>query len=177
MKRLATLLALWAGLSAGCGYGAGGAAEYELKAAFLFNALRFMALPLEDREEYVTVGVVGGSPMEGYLRALESTPIRGKQLRVLAVSRENWAGCCRVLFFGKPSDANLARLLAKAHSANVLTVGDDAEFLRVGGMMALVAVGRQVVIEINASLARSRGVTISSQLLEIARVADGSGLR
>ena len=51
----------------------------------------------------------------------------------------------------------------------MLTVGEGAEFLRQGGMVAFVVENRRVRFDINLTAAAKSGLRISSKLLNVAR--------
>ena len=53
--------------------------------------------------------------------------------------------------------------------ANVLTVGDGAEFLSRGAAVTFVREGDRVRFDVNLTEAQRAGLTISSRLLRVAR--------
>ena len=66
------------------------------------------------------------------------------------------------------------RILNKATSMGLFTVGNDADFVPSGGMAALVVESRKIVLEVNSSIASNTGWSISSHLLEVARRVNGA---
>ncbi len=57
----------------------------------------------------------------------------------------------------------------------VLTVSDDPQFVREGGMVALVRADDQIQLHVNISTVRSAGILMSSRLLSIAVVEHAGG--
>jgi hypothetical protein len=69
-----------------------------------------------------------------------------------------------------PSDDDrLAEVLATVKSSPVLVVGDTERFARRGGTIGFLMERKKVVFEINEGAAKGAGLTISSQLLKLAR--------
>jgi hypothetical protein len=146
--------------------------EYEIKAAYLLNVLKLVErkAPPGDRV-WLTLCLVSPGPTGGPLLALENSPVRGRKLRVRRI--EGIAGIedCEVVFFGRSTGSQ--SLVAKANTLGVLTVGNDSDFVGISGAIALLVENRRVVIEVNERASKHGDWTISSQLLEMARMARG----
>jgi hypothetical protein len=54
-------------------------------------------------------------------------------------------------------------------SAPVLTVGNGERFLEQGGMLEFVPEGKRIRFDVNLRAASAAGLTLSSQLLQVAR--------
>ena len=77
------------------------------------------------------------------------------------------AQACQVLFIADAD--NLDRELAGLANAPVLTVGDEEGMAARGVMIELIREGPRIAFKINLNAARPAGLTISSQLLKLAR--------
>jgi hypothetical protein len=84
--------------------------------------------------------------------------------RTVAAARE-----CRVLFVEDDKMGRASHIVRGLRGAPVLTVGESRDFLDRGGVIAFVPVGRTVRFDINRATAKQQGLTISSQLLRLAR--------
>ena len=63
----------------------------------------------------------------------------------------------------------MSATLAALGTAPVLTVSDIPDFVKRGGMVQFVLDGNHVRFEINIAAAQRAGLTLSSELLKIAR--------
>ena len=146
--------------------------EYQVKAAFLYNFGRFVEWPPQPRPPSAfTICVLGQDPFGPVLDEL----IKGKSIQDLKVvvrrpERVEDAGDCRILFISSSEDARLAHILAALRGHSVLTVGEAERFAHRGGMINFRLEGSKVRFEINPHAAEYAGLTISSQLLKLARI-------
>jgi len=150
--------------------------EYQVKAAFLYNFGRFVEWPPQPRPPSAfTICVLGQDPFGPVLDEL----IKGKTIQDLKVvvrrlERVEDAGDCRILFISSSEDVRLAHILATLHGRSVLTVGEAERFAHRGGMINFRLEGAKVRFEINPDAAGQAGLTISSQLLKLARIVHES---
>jgi hypothetical protein len=143
--------------------------EYDLKAAYLLNILKFTETKAAPRDNaFITLCLLAPGPIEKPLEALENSLVRGRKLRVRPIMTQAELQGCEVVFIGR-SPGHQA-MLEKANALGALTIGNDAEFVPMSGMMALIVENRRVVVEINQRAIRGRDWVISSYLLEIARI-------
>jgi hypothetical protein len=73
------------------------------------------------------------------------------------------------LFVGRSEQARTTEIFRRLEKAGVATVADSAGFLEQGGMINLIMEANRVRFEINAVAAERAGLTISSQLLKLAK--------
>ena len=147
--------------------------EYGVKAAFLFNLPDFVIWPDSPQDpSTLTLCVVGEDPFGAALSFFEGKRVKGRTLRIVRLSAEAPLPRCEILFICKSVTDQTRRILEPIANSPVLTVSDGREFTRNGGVVALLVVGDQVQLEINVSAASAAGLSISSKLLEIARVVD-----
>ncbi|MGH7516641.1 MAG: YfiR family protein [Gemmatimonadales bacterium] len=148
-----------------------GAPEYQIKAAYLLNFIRYVEWPpsvFEGTEASLNVCVVGRDPFGDVLdRTMAGRRIGGRPLRVLRPARP--AGdTCHVAFIGRTTAAAREAWLAALQDEPTLTVGESAGFAEAGGMIAFVIVDETVRFEINVEAVRSGGLQISSRVLTLA---------
>jgi len=142
--------------------------EYEVKAAFLLNFTKFIEWPSASfgaAESPFAICVLNDDPFGSILdQIVEGESAAGRKLVVHRISRAQAAGCQIVFTSAQDSPRSLSGL-----GAGVLTVGEGAEFLRQGGMVAFVVENRRVRFDINLTAAAKSGLRISSKLLNVAR--------
>jgi hypothetical protein len=152
--------------------------EYELKAAFLFNFVKFVEWPPEafaGARSPLTICVYGQDPFGASLDGV----VRGESLgeRSLLVQRPETLDDlrdCHVLFVSRSERQRMPEVLARVEGAPVLTVGDTDGFLRAGGMINFVLEENKVRFLINQEAAERSGLRISSKLLRLAKAAPPS---
>jgi hypothetical protein len=142
--------------------------EYAIKAQFLCNFLRFIEWP-STRTSPMTVGVIGRDPFGKLLdEALDGKTINGRKL---VVRRVTWAEAADVqLLFVSASESEHMESVSKLGQRSVVTVGESAGFASKGGMIGFVLVDGRIGFEINPRVARTAGVSISSKLLQLAKI-------
>ena len=153
------------------------APEYDLKAAFLFNFVKFVEWPPDafpgDRAP-LTLCVYGKDPFGS---ALDSV-VQGERVgeRSLLVRRPDsldGLGGCHVLFVSRSETERLGEVLTRTGGRPVLTVSDTDGFLQAGGVINFVLEGSKVRFLINQKAAERNGLRISSKLLRLAMIPLG----
>ena len=146
--------------------------EYQVKAAFLYHFAQLVTWPASagrDPSKPFLLCTVGQDPFEG---KLEST-IRGKQVnsQIIEIRHVEPANMrdCTMVFIGRGNDAHLRVMLANSGNAPILTVGDGDDFLEAGGMIQFLIERNRIRFAINRGAAEAANLTISSQLLLLAR--------
>jgi hypothetical protein len=146
--------------------------EYTLKAKFLCNFSKYVEWPLVfGGDAPLVFGVVGQDPAGmSLLEALRGNSVQGRRVQVApSIASLEDAKRCHVLFFrsGMPKPAR--ELLKALRGSSVLTVGEDNDFLELGGIALLIYEDGHLRFDINPAAARSSRLKISSQLLKLAR--------
>lgn len=145
--------------------------EYKVKGAFLLNFAKFTKWPADKfatDESAITIGVVGEDPFGSSLDQLVAGVTIGSRPIVLKrLKPSEDLSQCLILFIPKSVDAN--HVLKHAVSPGVLTVGESDDFLDAGGVIRLLIEDKKVRFEVNLNAAQRARLTISSQLLKLAR--------
>lgn len=144
--------------------------EYRLKAAFLYQFPQFVEWPAGAVASAESIGlcVAKPSPFGATLEQLvRGESLSGRPLAVREVTGVADLHGCHVLFAGGRRSVTDA-LLKAAVARSILTVGDSDQFLDAGGIIVLRMVNRRVRFEVNVEAARTAGLRISPQLLDLA---------
>jgi len=147
--------------------------EYEVKAAFLYNFIKFVDWPQPSKpvQEPLLICVIGDDPFGASLdKIVEGKHANGRSLQVRRFNRADDAKSCEIAFVSASEKTHLRSILEALKGANTLTVGDTPRFAEMGGVINLVLQDNLVHFEINVDAARSHGLTISSRLLGLARI-------
>jgi hypothetical protein len=146
-------------------------AEYEVKAAFLYNFAKFVRWPgdLSEAPRFV-LAVLGDDPFGPVLdRTFAGKTILGRPVEVRRVASVADAVHAHLVFVSGSEQARLPRVLAGLADAPVLTVGDDADFADRGGMIAFRLRDDVIRFDVNLQRVERARLKMSSQLLRLAQ--------
>jgi hypothetical protein len=149
--------------------GAAGAAqemplEYRVKAAYLFNFLKYVEWPVADASRPLVLCVAGRNPFgDVLLETISGERIADREVTARTITEPD-AGCDAIFV---PRDTMAAPYLRAAPGA--LTVGEAPDFLVNGGIILFVQDGRNVRFQISEDQASRAGLRISSRLLRLSR--------
>ncbi|MGH9510027.1 MAG: YfiR family protein, partial [Terriglobales bacterium] len=146
--------------------------EYQVKAAFLYNFGKYVEWPPGVlAADSFAICVLGDDPFGSALdRIIEGKSVQGRKLVAYRLGRVEDSGKCQVLFVSASENGRLAHILAALRDRRVLTVGDTVGFAQRGGVINFQLEGSKVRFEINLDAAERAGLTVSSQLLKLAKV-------
>ena len=172
MRRLSFVLVLGALLIAG----AGGEQidEYQMKAVYLYNLVKFVEWPapaFKNAADPIAICALGESPI---LHTLEETvngeTIEDRKLIVRPVAGIAQVNNCQILFIASSDRKYLRSILRDPKTTGILTVGETEGFTSEGGVVNLKLEGGKVRIEINLKAAERQKLRISPKLLSLAQV-------
>lgn len=155
--------------------GALGAAadEAQVKAAFVYNVMRYVEWP----EGALVPGAplivcrVGSGALSQALSVLEGRQVAGRPVRVRSVDAD--PSGCQVLVL---PDGEGRTLLPRAQGRPILTLGEGWDFLDDSGIVAMVVLDGKLAFGANLEGARRANLRLSAQFLKLARrVLDGAG--
>lgn len=148
--------------------------EYQVKAAYLYNFGRFVEWPAKvtpARNDPFTVCVFGQDPFGSTLDAtLTGANIGGRNVVARRISSLPETANCQILFLSSAEDKQLNRIIETLDKQPVLTVSDIPQFSQRGGMIQFVLDENNVRFEVNLAAAQHAGLTLSSELLKVAKV-------
>jgi hypothetical protein len=152
--------------------------EYQVKAAYLFNFLKFVEWPgdaFPDSLAPIVIGIVGDDPFGNALpEVVVGKTVQGRDLVIRGYrAGENMRGAT-ILFISASEKKRLPQILASLHGSSVLTVADMDGFLDGGGMIQFLSENDRVRFAINVSAASQARLKISSKLLSLARATPGA---
>lgn len=146
--------------------------EYDVKAAFLYNFVKFVEWPasaFHDDRSPIEICVYGTDPFGASLEdVVKGESVAGRALSIRRPSGFSGFDGCHVLFVAASERGKVSEVLAAAGSRAMLTVGDSDGFLRAGGMINFVLDEGRVRFLINPAAAERARLTISSKLLRLA---------
>jgi hypothetical protein len=169
--------------------------EYQIKAAFIYNFIKFVDWPKEkmaDSNEPIIIGIIGS---KNFIKAFE--PIIHKKIKNRNISIKYFKGyeklkksqesqederqwnqkmeslkTCHVLMFCICYSVRIkdtSQIIKALKGSPVLTVGETAGFLEPGGIINFLMEDKKVRFEINVTAAKKNKLRISSKLLRLAK--------
>ena len=145
-------------------------AEYDVKAAFVLNFVRYVEWPQARRVPPLDACVLATNPFGDRLDAVVSgEQWQGGAIEVRLVQDMRRATDCHVLYVPDTAADRFASGVSAIAGLPVLTVGEHERFLEQGGMIRLFVEQNRVRFSINQRTADSAGLVISSRLLRLAR--------
>ena len=170
--------------------------EYEVKAAFMYNFLKFVNWPKEkmaqDNNEII-IGIIGDDPFGSAADIFKGKTIEDRKLvlkrfedaRQLKEMSENDKNKrteelrkCHLLFICSSEQKYVRDIIDLVGSNGVLTVGDTENFIESGGIINFFLEDNKIRFDINLDSADKAGLEMRSQLLRLARkvVKDGANI-
>lgn len=151
--------------------------EAEVKSAFLFQFTRYVEYPdsaFESDKAPFVMGVLGKSAITDALReAVRGKNVEGRPIVVRQMNIGTEMKQCHVLFIPESQSHHLPEVLKTLVDAPVLTVGESAGFASQGGIIGFFTEQNRLRFEVNLESARRARLTISSKLLNLARIVKG----
>jgi hypothetical protein len=149
------------------------AREYEIKAAYLYNFIKYIDWPaqgLPTGSDTITIGVIGGNPFGPALATLDGKMVKGRKLVIKEAVRLEDLPSCQIVFVSPSEAQRMQEILNASNEAKVLTVSEVEGFAARGGIINFIEERNKVRFEINAEAAKRKGFVISSELLKLAKV-------
>lgn len=145
--------------------------EYPVKAAFVFNFLKYVEWPSNGgckAPGSLKLGILGHHLFDDSFVKFKGKPIANCFLEVSEISGNQSPDQFHAVFISNSEKTGLQAILAGLKSLPVLTIGDSPGFMQAGVMINLVQREDKLGFEINMKAAKAAGLKISSQLLKLA---------
>ncbi len=146
------------------------ALEYQVKAAYLFNFVKFVEWPPSAASGPIVVCVASHNPFANRLaETLRGEMIHGRPLEARVILTPDPG--CHVVFV--PRGVASTPYLRAARGMATLTVGETPHFIAQGGIINFIMEEGSVRFEISSTAAEDAELRISSHLLRLGRMPDG----
>jgi hypothetical protein len=147
--------------------------EYLIKAAFLYNFIKFVDWPSESFKNDaapINLCVLGDDPFGEALDTIRNKRVKGRRLVIKRVQRVEQIEGVHLLFISASEKRRVKQILRSLTDAPVLTVSEMEGFGQQGGIINFITVDNKIQFEINSDEAQQHKLKISSQLLKLARI-------
>lgn len=170
--------------------------EYEVKAAFIYNFIKFTEWPTEKQESQdsshqMTIGILGDNPFGSTFNPIIGKEAHGQKIALVEIpgfhefyskyqnkdkafaayltQYQEMIEACDVLFICESEKDHIDELLSYLSGKMILTISDLSGFAKKGGIIGFVKDNNKVRFEINLEAARKEGIKIRAQLLKLAK--------
>ena len=153
----------------------------QIKAAYIYNLPNFVYwhddkqanTHITNNKAFV-IKILGSESIARYLSILtRGETIKGQPITVDFITSLEEATDCSILFIDKSYENKLpSEVLSNLAERGILTVGESLGFLKKGGMVGLVPIGKRIMILINPSMAQKARLAFSAKLMKVAKVFD-----
>lgn len=164
--------------------------EYQIKAAFLYNFIKFADWPKEkvpDANTPIIIGILGKDPFQDAFGPLQEKEAKdgkvvlqrfegfvelekaGQKKKDQPHPKSQDIQKCHLLFVCPSESERVSDIIASVKGRNILTVADTQGFLEAGGIINFVTEEKKIRFEINAVAAKQAKIVIRSQLLRLAK--------
>ena len=149
--------------------------EYAIKAAFLYNFLKYLQWPANatpaEGQPFV-IGVFQDNPFDTALDTIAKTKkVAGHPIEIRRLTSIEGVRECQLLFVsGAVPLPQQNAVLRAARNAFVFVVGEDDDFLQRGGHAQFYLEGNKVRFAFSADAAKREDLKVSSKLLALATI-------
>jgi hypothetical protein len=158
------------------------AQEPALKAAFVYNFVKFTTWPEATpaaapaaASAPIVIAVLGDAVLGESLASLTRTRmVNGRPIEVRVIHVAPVGKDVSVLYVAASEDRALGEISQTFDTPGLLTVGESDLFARSGGTIRLVRENDRIHFDIDVASAQKAGLTLSSQLLMLARKVHGT---
>ncbi|MGZ8137322.1 MAG: YfiR family protein [Methylococcaceae bacterium] len=147
--------------------------EYTVKSLLSLNFARFTDWPediINAQSPSINLCVAGDDLIQQTFALIDKKQVGERFLSVIELTGSTDLPPCQLLYISV-QDKNLTRkLLSECVTKHILTIGDDDQFIKDGGMVYLQLVDGQIKLNINLNVVKQAGLTISSRVLKLATI-------
>lgn len=152
------------------------AGEYEVKAAFIFNFIKFAQWPetaFSDGKDPYHICVMGDDSLTGQFQAIDGQRKGNRKIKVDSLKGEAVPHNCHILFFDRNTDASICKkIMADLGGKPILMIGETQEFIQWGGAISFFSKNNRLHFKISPKAAMAAGVMLSSHLLNLSVIED-----
>lgn len=173
--------------------------EYQVKAAFIYNFIKFVEWPepaaaeadqkADDNNKPITIGIIGENPFGKAFEAITKKEIQGKKVVIKYFGRfaknstkykedgktrykykdAEALKVCDVLYVSPSESKYYKEIIDIVKDSCVLTIGETNDFIETGGIIEFVTEEKKVKFSINLIAAENVKLKIRSKLLRLAK--------
>lgn len=149
------------------------AKEYVVKAAISLNLARFTEWPervLGIESQTVTLCVMGSDSARQAFAQMEKKAIGKRAIHVIPIEKPVHVKPCHIIYFSEQDRSVLVKSLQIIAGQPKLTIGEQDDFLDLGGLVSLETLDGKINIKVNLDAVTQSGIKISSRVLALTTI-------
>ncbi len=145
-----------------------------IRAAMVYNFCKFVDWPKDHQPDRLVLGVMGGDFSTPDFSSIEGKSVKDLPLEVRNVSSRTELAECNLVFISEIPVPKMLDTFAESRNESILTISEIEDFCVQGGIIQMVPRRGKMRFFINRQAADEAGLTLSSQLLKMARIVEGN---
>ena len=144
--------------------------EYRVKSAFLYNFTKFIEWPETQGQLEFVMCVAGNDALyEKLIETVGGKTSRGLAIKFNVTGHLNQVQNCQLVYLRFSETDRISDWVAALSDRAILTVSDNDNFIKLGGMIQLLIDNGKIRFDINRSATNRADLKVSSKLLGLAR--------
>lgn len=143
-----------------------------IRSAMIYNFCKFVQWPESDLDTLV-LGVMAAPDATLDFSSIQGKAVQDSYIKVRQVASDKDLAGCQLLFIPKGLEGQLQGAFAAAQAESILTISEIDGFCSQGGIIQLVERRGKLRFFINNKAAGESRLTLSSQLLKMAKIVEG----
>ena len=148
--------------------------EYLIKAAYLYNFAMFVDWPAASfarPDSPIVIGVLGSDPFGAALdETVRNKSVNHRSIRIDRLQSTQDLSRCHILYVSPSDTSKLNEVAFRLDGSSVLIVGDSPGLAKRGAIITFSVEDNKVRLEVNVDAAKRARLSISSKLLNLARI-------
>jgi hypothetical protein len=147
--------------------------ENKIEAVFLYNFTRFVEWPPEafsSADAPLVIGIIGNDPFGEYINEAVTGESVASHPVVVKRFQDARQLNCHILYISSSDPEYIKWVLSYAEDKSILTVSDQNNFARWGGIVQFMKQEDKIKLQINVKAAQEAKLVISSKLLGLAKI-------
>ena len=149
-----------------------GGTENLIRSAMIYNFCKFVQWPESDLDTLV-LGVMAAPDATLDFSSIQGKSVHHSYIKVRRVSSSEDLAGCQLVFSPQGMEGQLQGAFAAAQAESILTISEIDGFCSQGGIIQLVERRGKLRFFINNKAASESRLTLSSQLLKMAKIVEG----
>ena len=145
--------------------------EYQLKAAFLYNFVKFVEWPSNRSLDTLNICTISSEVVAKTLRDIAKQNVGERRVNILLIGEKGNPADCHLLFIEKQYVGYLQQHAGQLNG--VVTVGETDDFTSKGGVISFYKENDKLRFEVHLGNAKQAGINMNARLLRLAKVVGG----
>jgi len=153
--------------------------EYQVKAAFLYNFVKFVEWPpdaFQNEKSPLTLCVFRYDPFGSALdEVIAGQTLNNRRVVVQRINKLPDLKACQLVFVSDREDKHLPEIMDSLEGASVLVVGEGGDFAEHSGGIQFFLENNKLRFAVNVDAIQRARLKVSSKLLALARIVHDKG--